>query len=115
MMRKLQRQTSAPDRLAAYRFIVVFLWSVAATALLLAPPKSLFVVARSPGEFDWPDAHSWTNDVSMLLLALLLILIVAPGVQCIRNKAVREKIASAMQAMPFMPVALKKPSDWCYP
>lgn len=112
MMRKLQRQTSAPARLAVYRFIVIFLWSAAATALLLAPPKSLFVVARSPGEFDWLDAHPWAFDVSMLLLALLLILIVAPGVQCIRNKAVREKIASAMQAMRFMLPVSKVERRW---
>lgn len=112
MMRKLQQQTSAPARLSAYRFIVILLWSAAGVALLLAPPKSLFVVARSAGEFGWLDAHAWAYAVSMLLLALLLILIVAPGVQCIRNKAVREKIASPMQAMRFMLPVSKVERRW---
>ena len=112
-MRKLQRQTSAPARLSAYRFVVIFLWLATAIALLLAPLPSLLMVARSPDDFGWLYAHPWALGLSMLLVALLLILFLAPGVQCFRNKAVREQIAPAMQAMRFvMPVSRVERHWW---
>lgn len=111
-MRKLRQQTSAPARLSVYRFVIVFLWSAAAIALLLASLPSLWMVARSPGDFGWLYAHPWALGLAMLLVALLLILIVAPGVQCIRNKAVRKKIAPAMQVMRFMMPVSRVERHW---
>lgn len=101
-MRQLQRQTSAPARLSAYRFVVIVLWLAAAIALILAPPRALLMIARSPGDFGWLYAHPWPLGLSMLLVALLLALIAAPGLQCIGNQTVRQKIATAMQAMRFL-------------
>lgn len=112
-MRKLQQQTSAPARLAAYRFLVVFLWLAAAIALGLASPRALVMVARSPDDFGWLYAHRWAPGLSMLAVALLVALIVAPGLQCIRNKAVRQKVAAAMQEMRFMlPVSKAERHCW---
>lgn len=112
-MRKLQRQTSAPARLAAYRFVVIFLWLAAATAMFMAPPRSLLMVARSPDDFGWLYAHPWALGLSMLLVALLLALIVAPGLQCVRNQTVRQKIATAMHDMRFiLPVSRVERHWW---
>lgn len=111
-MRKLQRQTSAPARLATYRFVVAFLWSAAAIALVLAPLRSLWMVPRSPGDFGWLYAHPWAAGLSMLLVALLLALIVVPGLQCMRNHSARQKIAPAMQGMRFMLPVSKVERHW---
>lgn len=111
-MRKLQRQTSAPARLSAYRFVVIFLWIAAAIAIVMAPPRSLLMVARAPGDFGWLYAHPWALGLSMLLAGLLLALIVAPGLQCIRDHTVRQTIAKAMQAMRFMLPVSKMERHW---
>lgn len=111
-MRKLQRQTSAPARLSAYRFVVIFLWLAAAIAIAIAPPRSLLMVPRSPADFGWLYAHTWALSLSMLAVAMLLALITAPGLQCIRNHAVRQKIATAMQEMRFMLPVSKVERHW---
>jgi membrane protease YdiL (CAAX protease family) len=111
-MRKLQQQTSAPARLSAYRYVVIFLWIAAAIAIILVPPRMLFTVARSPADFGWLYAHPWALGLSMLLAGLLLALVVAPGLQCIRNHAVRQKIAKAMQDMRFLLPVSKVERHW---
>lgn len=111
-MRKLQRQTSAPARLSVYRYVAMFLWIAAAVAIILAPPRALFIVARSPADFGWLYAHPWALGLSMLMVGLLLALIVAPGLQCIRNGVVRQKIASAMHDMRFLLPVSKAERRW---
>ncbi len=111
-MRKLQRQTSATARLSAYRYVAIFLWIAAAMAILLAPSRTLFIVARSPADFGWLYAHPWALGLAMLLTGVLVTLIVAPGLQCIRNSAVRQKIANAMQDMRFLLPVSKAERRW---
>lgn len=111
-MRKLQRQTSASARLATYRFVVIFLWSAAAIAVWLASPQSVFMVPRSPADFGWLYAHAWALDLAILLTAVILIFSLAPGVQCIRSKAVRNKVATAMQPMRFLLPVSKTERHW---
>lgn len=111
-MRKLQRQTSAPARLSAYRFVIMLLWIAAAIAILLAPPRMLLTVPRAPGDFGWLYAHAWALGLSMLLAGLLVALIVAPGLQCLRDHKVRHTIAKAMQDMRFLLPVSKVERHW---
>ena len=110
---RLKQFTSSERRTTWYQTTIVSLWILAVSAVALAYPVDVFVLANRPSVALWLDEHRAIFLGATALVVAYTSLVLWQGFKAAMNQALRIKIAKAMQSLRFaFPVTARERHWW---
>jgi uncharacterized protein len=111
--RRLKQFTSSERRVRWYQINVIVLCVLAVSALVLAYPVNIFVLANRPSVAAWFDAHPAVFLATSGLALAYASLALEQGFKAGRNQSMRLRIAKGMHALRFaLPVSARERHWW---